>query len=541
MSAMDTFQGTGGKLDAKSAEHLLRRTMFGATRAHIKTLTGKTVQEAVEMLLADQAAPAPPVNPNNGAQWVTGTRDATINDNQYYNWFRAWWIGLMVTQQISVREKLTLFWQNHFVSTNSTVNNAQFMYLQNALLRRNAMGNFRTFLREITIDPAMLRYLNGNTNRLGSAQENYARELQELFTIGKGAERAPFDYTNYTEADVRAAARVLTGWTENAAMLAGVFTLGRHDTSDKQFSAAYQNTVIKGRNTATAGMDELNDLLTMILKQAETARYIVRKFYRYFVNFDITPTIETTVIEPLAKIFRDGNYEIKPVLRALFRSEHFFSTEVRGAIIKTPLDFILGAARQFEGTMPAESTQRVAYYNLMNTLRVSAQGLQQDIHEQPNVAGWSAYYQEPLYYQMWANTATMPARRTLGNVPAATNPANGIIAGYNVNTAATGAAAVAQRFLAIDVVEYVRAFPNPSDPAALIESLNENFFAVDLTAAQRSYLISSVLMPGVPDYEWTTQWNDFIKDMSTTKRAAIRTRLNNLMSYMLQMAEYQIY
>jgi uncharacterized protein (DUF1800 family) len=536
MAAMDVYQGTNGKLDAKAAEHLLRRTMFGASRADIKTLTGKTTQEAVTMLLADQPAPAPPVNPNNGAQWVTGTRDTSFNDIQYNNWFRSWWVGLMIAPSISIREKLTLFWQNHFVSTYFVVGNSQFIYAQNALLRRNALGNFRTFLREISIDPAMLRYLNGNSNRVGAAQENFARELQELFTIGKGPERAPFDYTNYTEADVRAAARVLTGWTENTTTIQGMFTASRHDSTDKQFSAAYQNTVIKGRTGANAGLDELNDLLTMILKQPETARAIVRKLYRYFVNYDITSAIESSVIEPLAKIFRDGNYEIKPVLRSLLSSEHFFSNGVRGAIIKTPLDLILGGVRQFESSLPDPTTQRNIYYNLMNALRTMAQNLQQDIHEQPNVAGWPAYYQEPLFYQMWVNTATMPIR---------SNFTATILSGLNLNSAQvapnnTVIPAVNMRTLLFDSVDYVRKFPNPENPQILIENINENFFAIDLTAVQKDYLVKSVLMPNLPDYEWTNQWNDFTKDMSVTKRAAIKSRLDRLIEFMMRMAEYQI-
>jgi uncharacterized protein (DUF1800 family) len=524
MALLDKYPAT---LTAKAAEHLLRRTMFGATRADITALTGKSIDAALDTLLKDQTAPAPPVDPTTGQTWVNDTMRSS-NEGAYNNYMKAWWLGLMATSPISITEKMTLFWHNHFASSFSVVNETRYMYKQNVLLRKNALGNFKTLTREISIDPAMLRYLNGNQNRVGAAQENFARELQELFTIGKGPEISAGNYTNYTEDDVRAAAKVLTGWTDNQTTVTSSFALNRHDTSDKQFSSAYQNKIIKGRNTATAGIDELNELLDMIFSQTTTSEYICRKLYRFFVNFDVTPTIEQQVIVPLGKTLRDNNFEIKSVLRQLLGSTHFFDNNILGCIIKTPLDLIIGMVRQMQITLPNTTNQLVFYYTYFDQLRNLAASLQQDVFELPNVAGWSVYYQEPLFYQIWINSATMPPRANLGNT---------LINGWTL-TNRTNNTTMRVTF---DSVAFLQQFPNPETPEKVIDNLTQNFFAIDLTSEQKDELLTKVLVPNLPAYEWTVEWNDFMKTPNDVqKKALIKSKLDGLIKYMMLIAEYQV-
>lgn len=513
-------------LDAKSAEHLLRRTMFGATRKDINQLVGKTAEAAVAMLLADQPTPPPPVLPTDGSSWVTAGYDNLTEGTRYAS-LRGWWVGLMITQPISIVEKMTLFWHNHFVSTRSTVGDARYMYKQNALLRKYALGNIKTFVREITVDPAMLRYLNGNTNRVGSAQENYARELQELFTIGKGPEIEPGNYTNYTEDDVRAAARVLTGWSDVNASVTSTFNANRHDKTDKKFSSAYGNVTIKGRTGADAGMTELNDLLEMIFKQPETAKNLCRDVYRWFVNHEITADVEKNVIEPLATLLRNGGYEIKPVMAKLLASRHFFDANMRGCMIKTPIDLVMGTIRQFQLPVPSIQLQRIQYYNVMEQFRNAAGQLQMDLMELPNVAGWPAYYQEPAFYQIWINTATLPNR---------VNFANNVLNGLRVVVGN-----VTQTFFQLDMVEYIKNFADPGNPNKMMDELTENFFAVDLSQKQKDFLLTDVLMPNVPVYEWTEIWNNYLKEpTSPSKKNAAKTRLDTLLRYLMGMAEFQV-
>ncbi|HLB01457.1 MAG TPA: DUF1800 family protein, partial [Bacteroidota bacterium] len=248
-SGLEPYAGPWGPVQAA---HLLRRTMFGARPQDVVSASAMTVSGLVDLLLSEPAAPDPPINTNIndtgsvvGTTWINAPTSAS--NNSRHNSMRAWWVSLMLEQGMSLREKMTLFWHNHFVTETAVVSDARVSYRTNALLRQYALGNFKELTRHATVDCGMLRYLNGNTNTAANPNENYARELQELFTIGKGPEIAPENYTNYTEQDVQQAARVLSGWRDDKTTFTGYFTANRHDAGDKQFSPAYQNTVVAGQ------------------------------------------------------------------------------------------------------------------------------------------------------------------------------------------------------------------------------------------------------------------------------------------------------
>jgi len=213
-AGLEPYSGLWGK---DQAAHLLRRAMFGAAKADIDLLAQKSAGEAVDLLLAPQPDEvSQPLNVDArdmvpvGSTWVTALYkdpNSTFTPTGVrISSLKAWSIGLLLNQPLSAREKMVLFWHNHFVTSTATVNDPRFSYWYFSILRKNALGNFKSLVRSVTLDGAMLRYLNGNTNTKTSPNENYGREMQELFTIGKGPEIAPGDYTNYTEADVKAAA-----------------------------------------------------------------------------------------------------------------------------------------------------------------------------------------------------------------------------------------------------------------------------------------------------------------------------------------------
>jgi uncharacterized protein (DUF1800 family) len=241
--------------------------------------------------------------------------------------------------EISIREKLTLFWHNHFVVGDSTIAHREYLYY--TLLRSFALGNFRELTKEITIDTSMLFYLSGAENTDDAPNENYSRELLELFTVGKGQLDSPGDYTNFTEVDVIEMAKVLTGWgvppINNANTLTAQFSNNNHAQGDKQLSHRFNNAVI-----VENGEQEFRDLIEVIFQQDECSRFIMRKLYRWFVHYDITEDIEVNVIEPLAAILRDHNYEIAPALKILLKSEHFF--ESTACMIKNPMDLIMSVS-----------------------------------------------------------------------------------------------------------------------------------------------------------------------------------------------------
>jgi uncharacterized protein (DUF1800 family) len=248
------------------AAHLLRRCLFGPTRAEFLAAAGSSLATVLNGLLAAPAAPAPPLNVSAtdtsvaiGQPWTAETFSQTFEGPRRTS-LRDWWLGQQLNQGVTLTEKMTLFWHNHFVVELSDINDARMGYEYCRLLRQHALGNVKQLTKDVTVTPAMLRYLNGNQSTAGAPNENYGRELLELFTVGKGPLIGPGNYTNYTEADVQAAARVLTGWRDQATPPVGsYFTASRHDNTAKVFSAAFGNASI-----APNGSTEYQDLINLI-------------------------------------------------------------------------------------------------------------------------------------------------------------------------------------------------------------------------------------------------------------------------------------
>lgn len=551
-SGLSPYSGTWGK---SQITHLLRRTMFGAKKADIDYFLAKTMEQSVNELLKStvNTSPAPPLNnysfpncpPNNidpkinfGDTWVNSTREpgGTI-DTLRTNSLKAWWMGLMINQERSILEKMVLFWHNHMPISTADVNDARNSYTYLATLRKYALGNFKSMVKDITINPGMLDYLNGNVNVAGSPDENYARELQELFTVGKGPD------SKYTEEDVKSAAKVLTGWNyDNAATPpVGKFITNRHDKTDKQFSSFYNNTIIKGN--ADANM-ELDDLLTMIFATNEVAKFIVRKVYTFFVYYEITPQIETEIITPLADIFRNNNYNILPVLDALFKSEHFYDVENKSCLIRPGIDFIVGLCRESSLVFPT-NTVLEAQYQAWMIVSNAASNFQQSPLAPPNVAGWPAYYQSPQYHELWINAITIQARKnTAVGLLGLGTPGLGI--GININIAdpldPSNKIPKNYGYLKIDTISLIKLFSKPSDPNIVIEEFSELLFGYELSAttktnAKKLFLLKNQLL----DSAWTDAWNKFIADeTNAVNKKDVEDRLKNLFTYSFTIPEYQL-
>ncbi|QQS06632.1 MAG: DUF1800 domain-containing protein [Fibrobacterota bacterium] len=524
-AGLEPFQGAWTKAEAS---HLLRRTLFGHGKAELDRAVALGMAGTVDALLdVPSAQPDPPVVTSAtettlpvGSTWVDqpyiGERAYERSRN-----LQAWWMGLLLHQNLSIREKMTLFWQNHFATEWRVADEPHHLYRHLARLRANCLGDFKKMVREVTLDPAMLRYLNGNTNTKSSPNENYGRELQELFTIGKGPEIAPGDYTHYTEDDVKAAARVLTGWRDLRDKPDAEFRPTQHDASDKVFSRAYGNVVVKGRPGAEGAL-EVDDLITMILTQPQTALHVCRKLYRFFVYYVIDPDVEQNVIAPLAQLLVASNWNIKPVVERLLKSAHFYHAANRGCSIKSPLDLVVGSLRQFGSTLPG-TTDLALRYQVWLTLQDQSASMQQEILSPPNVAGWPAYYQEPVYYQAWISSDTLPRRvqftdRCMG------------AKGYQIGT----------WYMVADVISMASAVSDPADLAVLVSEMTEFVFAVPVTEKQKAYL-RGIVLGGAPEYEWNKNWTAYTAaPADPTKRSVVESRLRNLLKAMAAMAEFQL-
>ncbi|MFL5748651.1 MAG: DUF1800 family protein [Niastella sp.] len=523
-----------GTLTAQQAAHLLKRTMFGATKADIDYFTGKTVVAAVnELLNVPTSLPAPPVkNYDNtdieagdpdltvaqGSTWVNTVSKGVVSNFQRGKSMKCWWLGQMINQDRSVREKMTLFWANHWTAEINVIERPTFAYSYSQLLRGSALGNFKKMVKDVTLNIAMLRYLNGYLNSKNAPDENYARELQELFTLGK--ENTP----NYTEDDVKAAARLLTGYKIDMDTEIISFKPEDHDTTSKTFSSFYNGTVIAGRSGATAGDAEIDDLINMIFsKTTEVSEFIVKKFYRWFVYYTIEPDTYTKVIKPLAQLFVNSNWEIKPVISALLNSEHFFDPLSQGCLIKSPLDMIVGMAREFNIKFP-DATDYVNQYNMWDYLQDQSAKMQQDICDPPNVAGWPSYYQIPMFYETWINHDTIPRREKLIDQL--------IMTGYMRNNLS----------LIIDPVKFTEQFPNAGEPNQLISDVLDVLYRVPISVASKATIKQQILLTGqTDDTYWTNAWTIYQQNPTNpTAYNPVFTRLQTFYKYLMNLAEYQL-
>ncbi len=498
--------------------HFLRRASFGPSPAQLKEYQGRTAAEIFDVLVN---VPAPPLPTNSDGNtfhdlgWgapETEQQKRNQLDNQRRLQIKKWWLGLMLDPSRGFVEKLTLFWQNHFVIESDTIQDVRFLYRYLETIRRNALGNFQTFVIEITQDPAMLRYLNGTENTREKPNENYGRELMELFTLGRGY---------YTESDVKEAARVLTGWQainyRNAftEVISSRFNPNLHDQEKKEFSENFQNKTVEGRPGDKGGELELGELVDMIFAHPESARFIVRKFYRWYFTGEISEEVEKNFIEPLAISFRK-DLEIKLLIRRMLTSDHFFDSALRGGQLRSPLDFIMGSFIALENPVPSPEKERSKYDALTNNLLNRARLMEMEVLEQPTVFGWRPYY-DTGYYKIWISGTTLGLRGSLTDI---------LVKGSK------------ELNIQIDTLKWVASFvSDPSDPMVLVREMWGLLMAVEPTQAQLDNLMDNALLDGIPRYEWTEIWNKY-NDKGPEDDA--RNRLNPLVAYMLRLAEYQL-
>jgi uncharacterized protein (DUF1800 family) len=360
------------------ARHLLNRAGFGAGDAEIREYAALDRTEAVDRLLAgtrQEASLSPPAFVNDPFVPFYRLRQMSPEERKVEQRklveqgfeLRAWWLREMALGPSPLTERMTLFWHNHFATSQQKVRSPGLMYRQNALMRREALGNFGTLLRDVAKDPAMLIYLDNAGSRRQAPNENFAREVMELFTLGEG---------HYSEHDIKEAARAFTGWSIERDT--GEFTYRRiwHDYGEK---------TVLGKTGRLDG----DDVIDALLARPETAEFITGKLWREFVS----PRPDAEEVRRLASIFRDSRYRIKPLVRAMLTSDAFWAPENRGALIKSPVDLVVGTMRTFD----------IHPFDLRPAVFACAV-LGQNPFSPPNVKGWPGA-------EAWINSATLLGRR----------------------------------------------------------------------------------------------------------------------------------
>ncbi len=377
-SPLTPFTGT---LNQHQVAHLYRRLGFSASIQTINDGTTQTAESLVNQLI-NEAINTTPVAAPNWATWNNNNypKDSTLAAQirrEQTDELSLAYAKAMLTNNLS--DRLSFFWSNHFVTELEVYDCSAFLYEYLNCLQRNAIGNFKTFVSEIGLTNAMLYYLDGVYNNGNNPNENYARELYELFTLGEG--------NGYTERDITETARALSGYVERGSIgcEAVRFSADRHDSGSKTILGQVGNW----------GYDDVIDIL-FEQRANEIAKFICRKLYEFFVHPDSKDESNNaqTIINELAAAFVANNFEIAPVLSILFKSEHFFDDEAIGVIIKSPFDFYFNTLKETNFNYNDTLVSSFIYYSGL---------LSQQIFEPVDVAGWQRN-------RSWINTNFMIGR-----------------------------------------------------------------------------------------------------------------------------------
>jgi uncharacterized protein (DUF1800 family) len=522
--SLTPYTGTWTKVQAA---HLLRRTLFGPTFEQIQQAVADGMDVTVAQLLTIPAT-APPLTflPDEtiaafGTTWVNSVYPSS-NPSNVDNARRAslgGWIMQRLNQPtLSIQEKMCLFWDNHF-GVEGTFD-ARAIYNLHELYRANCLGNFKQLVKDVTVDPNMLIFLNGASNNQFAPNENYSRELLELFTVGKGLQVGPGDYSNYTESDVAEGAKILTGWTVNG-MLSDTLTSPSavyypilHDATVKTLSGYFGNATISNADNL-----EYTNYIDVIFQQPGMAKFICRKLYRWFVNYDLTQDVEDNVIADMATTLEANNFDILPVMDQLLKSEHFYDVSMLGTIIKNPLECVFSMLNATHSQANFDlATNYLMYIEIYNFASV----LGMEYFRPPSVGGWTSYYQAPSYTRLWANSSYIKLRFDVGAFLT-------VFSGIQING----------EFFKVNALTFLDGLSLPSDAPQVIDDIVDVFCPKGLSAADK-LVLKALLTNGLPDFEWTLQYNEYLANSgNVTYSDPVRQRVEYVLYRLFQMPQFQ--
>jgi uncharacterized protein (DUF1800 family) len=573
MASLDPYSGV---LGSRLAKHLLRRATFNISKERIEEFSNYTVDQAISQLLSpsekylnqpihyvsgDLTQPSPWINDDDVYGAANENNDSGAQRQN--NFLDGWWMD-EARRDTSLRSKMTYFLFTNLTAPQKDNGKSSYYYDYLMLLEHFCLSDWKELIFQVSINPRMLEFLNNDLNTQGLVNENYARELLELYTIGVGKPiyidnngNVAFegDPLNYSETiDIPEVARILTGWrfdknnrpgmplngTANGNLPTGYASPSEHDFKGKQLSAYFDNYQIEswktfGRSDSEkkAQMEaELRGLIDKILEQDETAKYVCRKLYRFFVSRYISTEIEADIIVPLAATFR-ANYNLTEVITQLLKSKHFYdaddtnsSDEIIGGLIKSPLELLLQTITLLNFPVPdpiadGELHYKVFYENtiIKKFLDISAQPIFGDTNTPP--AGFPAHYSSPNFDKSWFNSSTIIPRYNICKIVF-------FKGNFNFNPA--------------DFISAV--VPNPSDPEEIVNVLTDMMFPETPSQERKQYFIDTFLFDegtllwggSTKYYYWEDLWGDYLngKNVNTVKNL-----LKSLIEALIWSQEYQ--
>ena len=475
--------------DSSSVTHLLKRATMGSSIDDINYFINQGLEDSIIYILADQELPAPPGDwveeelPN----WNVLSPEQRQEIIQVYHnrmkTLQKWWAQIMIGGGSNITEMMTLFWHNYFASAYSKVFYPQAMYQQNNIFRKNCMGNFKDLLRQVTFGPAMMIWLDISHSKKEAPNENFARELMELFTLG---------VDNYSQDDVVAASRAFTGYITNGLDTNydfenmegwGPWWTNWHDFDDKTFM---------GQTGPWTG----DDIINIILDQNNCANHICKKIYQWFLYNEL----DMNFIDEMANVLRTNNYEIKSALEYFFSSDHFYNSNFAGSNIQNPIQLYLGSLKRLKmDTQPFD----------INFFREIQNHLGMILFEPPDVNGW-------VGYRSWINSNTLPLRKAMLCALVDHQSPFGNFGNY------------------IDVPLIASSLVNENNDnyhiVQIIDNLSLIFLGIPIEQNLKNQLLD-IALDGAEPYDWNinlpaynSQWN----------------RMKDLLKHMIRLPEFQL-
>ena len=544
------------ELNDDEKKHLLRRSLVGVSKRHLDDLNGLNFDQIFDLIFSpdtleeptnfyyyqrsnkewneiygkDDVLPGEPfINIANSSFEESGDpiRRSCIQSHILSNFYN---------QKTSIHWKLFLFLHNLVPTDGGGGNKGLWDYYK--LIFDSCFTSYKDFIYDITINPSMLLFLNLNDSVKETPDENYAREVQELFTVGK----RPFSM--FTESDVREAARLLVGFQVdwNSQLEEGEIEYqinpDNHDQGDKQFSSFYGNRKIQGRNTLEGILEELREFVEMLFYPEQTKQYIARRLYQFFVNPEVTDEIEQNIIIPLSEIFENSNYSLTETLKVLLKSKHFFDKSNFFRIIKSPYDYLFslykeldiynGAIKNYQldqnnFTIPnrLSNQETLSYYINFHTEALT-NDLGMTISIPPNVSGWQPYYQKPVYDLFWINSFTISSRRDIAEACCKW--------GLNVQDGF---------MIKANIIYYLFTYDNNEDIDNLLDEITERLLSSNISEQDKERIISYAL-GGASKMHWTELVREYKNGNENTKWD-IEGIFENIMFQVFSLGEYNLY
>ncbi len=563
-----------GEFGPAQKKHLLNRTMVGMAKRHMDDLDGLSLDEAIDLIFTPEEL-GEPVNNYFMEMDAAAYKERYESDDvapgmpfidrpykrlrptfeEQFGWERkeaieTWVLKSIYEQKTSIHWKLFIFLHNLTPTSSFDLGGHKFAFNYIKLIFSGVYSSYKSFIYDLTLDPSMLNYLNLNLSRKDTPDENYAREVQELFTVGK------IPFSKYTEEDVRGIAKALVGWKIDYEVVfkeghehIAQFEPWNHDVSDKQFSTFYNSKTIEGKE-GEAGREELKEVIDMLFETEESCMYISRRLYQFFVYPDVSESVMLDIVQQMAKVMRENNFSIIEPLKLLLKSEHFFDNDQFNTLLKSPLDFTIGIYKEldiYNGDLVkwVQQENKTYYYSLnprtdlfptnvtnpiskawyfFRNMKWSLTSGGMELFSPPNVSGWPAYYQAPVYDLFWVNSVTIKKRKETSE--SATRWGVWMYDGVNAK---------------YDLKKYLETYSNPSDFNSLLSEMEFRLLGASLPEQARSRIKNSVLGEALNPQYWTDSVNNFFNTPNEDNRNNLSWRFETLLYQFHELAEIHIH